>query len=458
MLWAVLLVCGATALVLGVEHVGQDHEYRRLLGAGETALAADQQSAAVEAFTGALTIRPDSMVAYLRRGEAYRAQGRQDEAVRDLREAARLAPDAPQPLVELGDLFDAADEPVQAASWYEKAAALLKAGDPGVLYKLALARYRTGNPAEAIAPLRTALASRETAPGYYLLGLAYRDTRHPSEGTAALEHAVHIAPALAAPREELARIYRSMGRPDDEIAQLRAIATLNDEPQRAVALALALGRHGRFNEALDALTTAARRAPDNETIQIALARVYLGRAEQTPGDRSLSAPAVRILEPLLAADAAHPDVLPLFGRALFLSGDVPRAERVLREAALAKPASLEAFGDLADAAEALSHFAEARDALIALDALDGATSTPDDRAQRAKRIGSLALRANDAPNALLYLNRAVAAHPQDASTLGLLAQARWRSGDVAGARDAIVRALELAPHTPELLQLRQALK
>ena len=48
------------------------------------AAAAGETYRAVEAFSGALAFRPNSMVAYLRRGEAYRAQRRDDEAIRDL--------------------------------------------------------------------------------------------------------------------------------------------------------------------------------------------------------------------------------------------------------------------------------------------------------------------------------------------------------------------------------------
>ena len=47
------------------------------------------------------------MVAYLRRGQAYRDQRRFDEATGDWRQASKLAPEAPQPLISLGDHFDA---------------------------------------------------------------------------------------------------------------------------------------------------------------------------------------------------------------------------------------------------------------------------------------------------------------------------------------------------------------
>ncbi len=67
-------------------------------------------------------------------------------SARELREANRLAPDAPEPLVALGDLFAARGEPAQAAAWYAQAADRLRDQDPALLYRLALARYQAGRP------------------------------------------------------------------------------------------------------------------------------------------------------------------------------------------------------------------------------------------------------------------------------------------------------------------------
>src|SRR5436190_957149 len=103
--------------VLLVQRFTRDRNYLQLLRAGEQAFNSGNSYSAVDAFTGAITLKPDSMVAYFRRGQARHAQHRDDEAIRDLKEAARLAPDAPQPLVALGDLFDARGDAVQAAYW-----------------------------------------------------------------------------------------------------------------------------------------------------------------------------------------------------------------------------------------------------------------------------------------------------------------------------------------------------
>src|ERR1700683_3849416 len=97
----------AVAGVLLEQRVERDRQYQDLLASGDQHLASGDTATAIEAFSGALALRPSSMVAHLRRGEAYRADRQVDDAVRDLLEAARLAPDSTAPALSLRDLYDA---------------------------------------------------------------------------------------------------------------------------------------------------------------------------------------------------------------------------------------------------------------------------------------------------------------------------------------------------------------
>jgi tetratricopeptide (TPR) repeat protein len=456
-----LALLGLTVVVAAgvmiVQHANRDRNYVRLLQAGQQALDVGNSYAAVEAFTGALTLRPDSMVAYYHRGEAYRSQHRDDEAARDFRDAIRRAPDARQPLIALGDLYNLTD-PAQAALWYGQAAAQLQFVDPALLYKLALARYRAGSPAEALEPLRRAVAGNDSlAQAHYLLGLVYRDMQRPDDAIGSLDRAIRLAPGLVAAREELADLYRVRGRHADEMGQLQALSALDDLTDRAVNIALAQARQGQFPAALGTLSQAAGRAPSDSHVQLALGRVYLARAERT-SDRASVPRALEALEKALGGTARRSEGLALFGRALSLAGDQESAERILREAVATSPVYPEAFAFLADASERLSHFAEARDALQTLDVLEGDTAAAAARATRAQRIGMLALRANDMPTAVDYLQQAVDAGRHDAHTLGQLAQARFQSGDSAAAQEALDQALALEPRNAELLRLRRALR
>jgi tetratricopeptide (TPR) repeat protein len=450
------VLAGAVALAWRLDN---DRQYRRLLVTGDQALSAGDAFGAIEAFSGALALRPDSMVAYYRRAEAYRAQNRTDEALANLREANRLAPDAPEPLVALAELFELQLDYGQAAVWYGMAADRLGDTDPVLLYRLALARYQAGTPALAREPLER-IAERSDAFGeaHYLLGLVLRDTNEPAEAAiAALEQALRLSPALAAAREELADLYREAGRPVDELRQLQALADADAQPSRQLAIAMAQARAGQYDGALGTLGPVVSQSSADSRADIALARVLLARAERVP-DRGAVARALAVLERALGGTARRGEGTALYGRALYLSGDYVHAERILREAVATSPAELEAFRFLADAAERLSHDLVARDALVSLDLLEGDTASAVARASRARRIGELSLRAGDAATALRSFTRALDLAPADPALLGQLARARWATGDRAGAREALDRALALAPRDAELLRLSRTIR
>src|SRR6185295_17787040 len=106
-----------------------------------------------------------------------------------------------------------------------------------------------------------------------------------------------------------------------------------------------------------------------------------------------------------------------------------------------------------DAAERLSHDLTARDALINLDALEGDTAASPARLARARRIGELSLRSGDFKFASQWLGRAIDMEPDDAVTLALLAEARWRLGDTDAARTLIAKALAGDSRDPRIQRI-----
>src|SRR2546425_6691523 len=101
----VLIVSAAVVgLVLAWYAVRQDREFQRLIALGDASLAREQTYVAIEAFSGALALRPESMVAHLKRGDTYRRRGELSAALRDLRDASALDPSATRPLELLGDV------------------------------------------------------------------------------------------------------------------------------------------------------------------------------------------------------------------------------------------------------------------------------------------------------------------------------------------------------------------
>jgi tetratricopeptide (TPR) repeat protein len=454
---AVGIVAIGVVAVLAVQRLNEAERYRQLVLTGEQALASGNSYAAIEAFSGAIALRNESMTAHLRRGEAYRSQRRLDDAARDFREAARLQPGATDPLVALAALHDGRGDAAEAAEWYARAAAIDRQSPP-LLYQLALTRYRSGQAAAAIDPLRQAIAlDAGFDEALYLLGLVLRDTQDTAGAIEALERAIRANPSLAPAREELADLYQSQRRYSDEMSQLTALASLDPRSARDVSIALSQARRGEFDSAEATLTAALERAPDDSQLALTRGRVRVMRAEAT-SDRARrigwATDAVTALERALGGTARRSEGLALYGRALYLKGDVEEAARILREAVATTPFSRAAFLYLADAADALGDAVEAREWLARYDALEGDSVAPDVSLARSRRLGGLAVQVGDYTDARARLEPLLAAAPQDVVLLCWIAESRWHTGDAEGARTALQQAVAVAPRDPNVRRLR----
>jgi len=356
-----------TATTVVWMEVRKEREFRRLISVGDAALDANRTSDAIEAFSGALAFKPDSMLAHLQRAETYRRRGDRDlaAALRDARAANTLDPTAPQPIELLGDIHTAMARYDQAVDYYNR---YLQLDDRSTraLYKLSLAYVRHGRAREAIDPLRRALSlDGRLAEAQYLLGFALRTTGQTDEALRALKSAVALNGAFVAAREELADLYLARGRSRDAAAgieQLEAIAALEPSAAgRLVDVALALARSGQRDAALVTLRRAADRHPDSPVILAALGRVWLetARAEE---DWLALEKATAILQRLARRPDATSEVLALLGEAMLLTGNVADAERTLQQAVTRQPVAAVAYRHLAEAARRRGHAAIARDA------------------------------------------------------------------------------------------------
>jgi tetratricopeptide (TPR) repeat protein len=404
----------------------RDADYQALVAQGDQAMAAGDTAAAIEAFSGAIALKPRSMLGWLKRGETYFLRGDHRSALRDLRRATSLDPAALRPLELLGDTNLALERFARAAEHY-RACLALDDREHRLHYKLALALYQDGRPDEARTVLGHAARLDDAVPeAHYLLGLCLTEVRRHREAARSLERAVELSPSFLAAREALAARYRVLGRATDELRQLEALAALDPRHEaRYVALAEGYARHGRPDLAVTTLARALERFPGAGVLLVALGRTWLGVAEDGHDPTAVA----KAREALRRAVAATPSstALTLLGRAELLAGEPGRAFQTLVRAAAVVPVDDAAFRTLADAAERLGRHLAARDALIQDAALQGAREAARLRAARAARIASLSIRGGDAKTAVEWLERAVEAAPGNAVLAARLAALR-RSG------------------------------
>src|SRR5947209_4505487 len=151
-----LLAIVAVAAASAYHAATRQRDYGLLLTRGDDALRDDQTFAAIEAYSGAIALRQDSMIAYLRRGQTYQRRGDLEHAVSDFRTAASLDPSATRPLEALGDVLYQLQRYDRAADAYDRC---LRLDDRAarVAYRLALARYRQRDLDGALAAVTDAL-------------------------------------------------------------------------------------------------------------------------------------------------------------------------------------------------------------------------------------------------------------------------------------------------------------
>jgi len=275
---AVLTLAAIAATV--AFQVLRDRDYRALLAQGDDALRNDLTVPAVEAYSGAVALRPTAMLPRLRRGEAYQRRGELEAAIRDFRDAAALDLAATRPREELGDALYQLQRYDTASDAYQSALAL---DDrlTRVEYKLAIARYRAGDLKNALALLtRLTRGAEATADMHYLFGLALKDSGRTADAQRSLEKAIGMSPGFIAAREELAELYGRDRRRTDALEQLQVLAGLDrTHVERQVVVALAQARAGHTEPAVITLGTALERTPDDPRVYQALGQVWLQDAD-----------------------------------------------------------------------------------------------------------------------------------------------------------------------------------
>lgn len=451
----VFVAVAGVAGVLAFWGLANEREFERLIAEGDAAVGAERPFEALEAYTGAITIRPDSMLAHFKRGSVYQAQNELEAALRDFRSAAGIDPSSLRALESLGDANAALGRHDRAIERYEAFKAL-DDRNARVLYKLGLERYRAGRSKEAITVLQQAL-SIEPAMGeaHYVLGLVQRDLDQLPAARKSLEEAARRSPAgQTAPREALAEVYLQDGDFGRAINQLEALAALEPtRSDRVVAVGLAQARAGREDAAVVTLGRAVERFPDAPQVYAALGHVWLTEAQRR-GDRVALNKALEALQHAAGRSDTTSDTYAELGRAWMLAGDRHAAERALRQAVATLPVPPDAYLQLADVTGRDGRIQDARDALLKYATLIG-----DEKplATVATQIADYSVRLGEPALAVRWFDRAIDEAGPSPSLQVRLADAAYRAGDVARAHQVVDEGLASEPDNRPLQQLKRRL-
>lgn len=417
-------IAAVVAAVLALTRVQREREYQQLIQDGDLALVRHDIAAAIEAFSGASTLKPDAMLAYLKRGDAYRRKDEIDSALRDLRKAANLDPTAPGPQEALGDVYlvRGAESLPNAIKSYQRSLTLDERS-ARVQYKLALAYYRSNQPRAAfLAATQAKQIDPQLAAAHYLLGLSLVAMGELSDAHRELQQALTYDPTLTPAREELAEVCRLLGSSTEEIGHLWAL--VRAEPTRAdrhLALGRAYARVGRTDQAVETLSRATEQFPRNPQVFIALSHVWLEHAIAT-GDPVAIQKGLEAARQAGSSGTQDSSIQMLTGQAWLRANEPRRAMRLFEQATSELPVDPAAYTHLADAAEQLRLWTAARNALRHADALASDERTSATARTRLLRLGNLSmkigdfedarqsfLRARQGPNDMLAANRLAAA-------------------------------------------------
>ena len=238
------------------------------LAFAETALKKDDQ--AVEHYKEALALKPGLYPAELNLGMVYLRDHRPADAIPLLRDATQEKPNEARPKRYLADSLLATGDFIRAADLYRQALAIdpkLAAAELGLAQSLA----RQGNLDDALPHYRQAAALDPSLKSFLL------------EASAAFEKANRLDDAITllkefpedpGAREELGRIYLTMNRPADAVAQFQAGAAISPTPANQVALATAYLKNNQSDLAKPILEQALAADPSDYDLHMVVGRIY----------------------------------------------------------------------------------------------------------------------------------------------------------------------------------------
>ena len=334
---------------------------------------ADGHAADAEPYLQTMAAASDQPSVKLSVADYYMAMGRRDEAARLLETLAGTADMYVPAKVRLATLAASQNERARANQIVDEV--LVRDAKAGSALELkARLLLADGKRDEALEKAKAAVAAEpRLVPAQYTLGLAYLAAADPDNARKAFEETLHLNPRAAAAQMQLSRIQLATGKaessgqyaqdvlnadPKNPTARLllvrsllargdtagaeRQLAPLSDKYPNAAAVQLAQGSLALLKHDQPAARRAFQRAAQIDAANVDAARglIMLDIAEKHPADARARADA------LVKVNPTNATALTIAAQTYQATGDMARAEDLLRQAIASAPNSLSAYAML----------------------------------------------------------------------------------------------------------------
>lgn len=267
-------------------------------------------------------------------GVACLQQGRLEEARREIGAALEINPREAAVHNNLGTVWLRLGDLAQARVCFE-AALKLRPGDPDANTNLGAVLLRLGEGAAAVAPLRKALAQRQSAPLRTQLGLALEQSGDPAGALKCYEQALALDATDAAAAGNRAALLARTGRLEEARAALEDLARRSPKSADVHANLGAVRRDsGDLAGAQESLRAALKLDPALFAARQTLAAALLDAGDLPAAQRELGV--------MLRDHPRDAEILLLQGRVAFAGAALADAQRFLRESIDAAPQLAEA--------------------------------------------------------------------------------------------------------------------
>jgi protein O-mannosyl-transferase len=232
-------------------------------------------------FEHAIRVTSNNYLAYNGLGQAFRQQGRLQDAKSNFEQALRIRPNYPDALINVGEVLLLTGHPADAIP-HLLSALSLKPDSVEAHVNLGAALNKMGRHSEAIAQYREAARLQpQNSVAHRGLGGSLADAGQTDEALQQMYTSIRIKPDDAEGHNALGILLGTLGRTDEAVVQFtEAVRLQPDDSQAHYNLGTAFGGQGRLSDAIDQFNIALRLNP-----RYANAHLNLGKALANAGRR-----------------------------------------------------------------------------------------------------------------------------------------------------------------------------